>query len=111
MIIYNTPDNHSFMKMEVVDALKTVIDPELQINIIDLGLVYAIEMSDDETNISVEMTLSSKFCPMGESILSAVKNCIKRFFPGFEFKVELVWSPVWDYDCISADGKRQLGSS
>ncbi|MET1054470.1 MAG: metal-sulfur cluster assembly factor [Pedobacter sp.] len=110
MIIYEVPDNHSFMKMEVADALKTVIDPELQINIVDMGLVYAIEMSDDETNITVEMTLSSKFCPMGESIMSAVKNCILRFFPGFGLNVKLVWSPVWNHDFISDDGKRRLGT-
>ena len=69
--------NHlSFMKAEILETLRLVLDPELHINIIDLGLVYGVSIDEAGKQISIEMTLSSSYCPMGESIVSAVKNCI-----------------------------------
>lgn len=108
MIMFNLPEEYRYIEHELVDALKTVIDPEVNINIIDLGLVYAFALDQNEMSIRVEMTLSSKFCPMGESIVSAVKNCIERSFSGFKAEVELVWAPIWNYDFISPAGLRQL---
>jgi metal-sulfur cluster biosynthetic enzyme len=108
MIIFDISESSSFMKKELVEALTTVIDPELHVNIIDLGLVYAIKLDEEKMHIITEMTLSSRFCPMGESIISAVKNCLERSFPGFTAAVQLVWDPEWNYDFISVNGIRKL---
>ncbi|WP_158223391.1 metal-sulfur cluster assembly factor [Mucilaginibacter sp. MD40] len=92
-----------------METLRLVMDPELHINIIDLGLVYGIEIEAPKKRVKVEMTLSSSYCPMGESIVSAVKNCIEGHYEGYEATVDLVWEPVWSYDSITDEGKRLLG--
>lgn len=95
-------------RTQVAEVLKTVIDPELQINIVDLGLIYAIEMDENFRPVLIEMTLSTKSCPMGESILSATKNCLERSFETLKVEVKLVWDPKWNADFISAAGIRKL---
>ncbi|MBS1533057.1 MAG: metal-sulfur cluster assembly factor [Bacteroidetes bacterium] len=97
------------MKAEALETLRLVIDPELHVNIVDLGLVYGIDINEAEKSIHVAMTLSSSYCPMGESILAAVKNCLEKHYPAYGADVELVWEPAWSYDSITDEGKRQLG--
>lgn len=92
-----------------MQTLRLVIDPELHINIIDLGLVYGIEIDGIQKLAKITMTLSSSYCPMGESIVSAVKNCIESHYAGYTANVDLVWEPVWSYDAITDEGKRLLG--
>lgn len=108
MIIFDVPDTSRHMKDELVQALKTVIDPELHVNIVDLGLVYTVKVLPNEMIIRIEMTLSSRFCPMGESIFTAVKYCITRCFDAYQTEVALVWEPAWNYDFISPEGVDQL---
>ena len=108
MINFDINDQTSFKKLEIIEALRRVIDPELGINIIDLGLVYAVKIIESEKIISVDMTLSSAYCPLGETILSSVKNCIESNFNHYEAKVALVWEPKWNYDKISDEGKKLL---
>ncbi|MFA6082712.1 metal-sulfur cluster assembly factor [Mucilaginibacter sp.] len=109
MANFDITDPLSFMKAEVLETLRLVIDPELHINIIDLGLVYGVAIDAAKRTILVTMTLSSAYCPMGESIVSAVKNCIEGHYIGYTATVELVWQPVWSYDSITGEGKRLLG--
>lgn len=109
MANFDITDPISFLKEEMMETLRLVIDPELHINIIDLGLVYGIEIADSKKLVKIEMTLSSSYCPMGESIVSAVKNCIEGHYAGYVASVELVWEPVWSYDSITEEGKRLLG--
>ncbi|MEP6613339.1 MAG: metal-sulfur cluster assembly factor [Mucilaginibacter sp.] len=109
MANFNITDPISFLKEEMMETLRLVIDPELHVNIIDLGLVYGIEIDDAQKLVKVEMTLSSSYCPMGESIVSAVKNCIEGHYAGYVACVDLVWEPVWSFDSISEEGKRLLG--
>ena len=109
MTSFDITDPLSFLKEQMMETLRLVIDPELHINIIDLGLVYGIEIVDVKKLAKIEMTLSSQYCPMGESIVSAVKNCIEGHYDGYAASVELVWEPVWSYDNISDEGKRLLG--
>ncbi len=109
MINFNISDKHSFLKAEAFETLRLVIDPELHINIVDLGLVYDVNIIEPESLIQVTMTLSSSHCPMGESILNAVTNCLEKHYPACHAKVDLVWEPVWSYDNITDEGKRQLG--
>jgi metal-sulfur cluster biosynthetic enzyme len=106
---FDITDHLSFMKAEILETLRLVTDPELHINIIDLGLVYGVEINEQEKGIDIEMTLSSSYCPMGESIVSAVKNCIEGHYTGFTTNVELVWEPVWSYHSITEEGKKLLG--
>lgn len=104
----NHPEASMKYRAQVVSVLKTVIDPELEVNIVDLGLIYAIEMEEDLLSLRIEMTLSSRSCPMGESILSATKNCLERSFETFNTEVKVVWDPEWNADFISAAGIRKL---
>lgn len=108
MITFSIPETYMYMKNDLTLALQSVIDPELHVNIVDLGLVYTVEVAQKEMIVKVGMTLSSRFCPMGESILSAVENCIERNFAMFKAEVLLVWEPVWNYDFISTAGVAQL---
>lgn len=108
MITFDIPEPLFFMKATVTDALKTVIDPELHVNIVDLGLVYHVRVDHLNKYILIKMTLSSKNCPMSDSILSGVKNCITRTFPDYQAEVSLVWEPEWNYRTIPAEGLRKL---
>lgn len=109
MASFDITDPLSFLKAKMMETLRLVIDPELHINIIDLGLVYGIAIDETKKLVKVEMTLSSAYCPMGESIVSAVKNCIEGHYEDYAATVDLVWEPVWSYDNISDEGKRLLG--
>lgn len=109
MMNFNISDKYAFMKAEAFEILRLVIDPELHVNIVDLGLVYDIDINETENLIRVAMTLSSSYCPMGESIVNAVKNCLEKHYPAYHLEVGLVWEPVWSYDNITDEGKRQLG--
>lgn len=106
---FSITDPLSFLKEQMMETLRLVIDPELHVNIIDLGLVYGIDIDADNKLVNIEMTLSSSYCPMGESIISAVKNCIEGHYGDYAAAVNLVWEPVWSYDNISDEGKRLLG--
>lgn len=109
MANFDITDHLSFLKVEMMETLRLVIDPELHINIIDLGLVYGLNINEPKKQVNVIMTLSSAHCPMGESIVSAVKNCIEGHYPAFTANVDLVWEPQWSYHSITEEGKRLLG--
>lgn len=99
----------SFKELQIIESLRTVLDPELQINVIDMGLIYQITAEPEATEIVIEMTLSSSHCPMGEAILKSVQNRIETDFPGHTVDVRLVWEPQWTYENITEEGLRQLG--
>ncbi|MDF3078839.1 MAG: metal-sulfur cluster assembly factor [Sphingobacteriaceae bacterium] len=103
----NNPD--VFLQIEIQENLRTVIDPELHVNIIDLGLVYEIEASQDNKHIAVLMTMSSRYCPMSEAILNSVRNCLEENYRGYSVEVNLTWEPPWSYELISEEGLKQLG--
>lgn len=96
------------MEIKVYDALKEVIDPELGVNIVDLGLIYKISYTP-EKGIAVTMTLSTKGCPMSELIMENVTTVLHQNFPDDEHIVELVWEPGWCADFITPAGKQALG--
>lgn len=109
MILFDITGKQPFMKMEIIETLRGVIDPELQINIIDMGLVYSVDINEEKRKIEIEMTLSSPNCPMGASIVGAVENCMEYHFNTYNTVVNLVWEPEWSYERISEEGKRLLG--
>lgn len=92
---------------QVMNALRSVIDPEIGLNIVDLGLIYDIII--EEAMITVTMTLTTPGCPMHSSITSWVENQLKALDPGYEVFVNLVWEPRWTPDKMSDEAKRQLG--
>jgi metal-sulfur cluster biosynthetic enzyme len=101
-------DDESKIEIKVYDALKSVIDPEVGINIIDMGLVYDIKYNSS-TGIYILMTLSSKGCPMGDMIMEDISNTLNTEFPGIGNKIELTWTPAWTSDFIKATGRKELG--
>ncbi|KHJ39540.1 FeS assembly SUF system protein [Pedobacter glucosidilyticus] len=104
---FDITEKDNFLKMEIMETLRLVIDPELEINIIDLGLVYAVYVKENQ--IEIEMTLSSSHCPMGSSIVGGVQNCLEQHYPDYKTTVNLVWEPAWSHKNISEEGKRLLG--
>ena len=92
---------------QVMNALRTVIDPEIGLNIVDLGLVYDIII--EEAMITVTMTLTTPGCPMHSSITGWVENQVKSLEPGYEVFVNLVWEPAWTPDKMSEEAKQLLG--
>jgi len=90
------------------NALYNVIDPELFVNVIDLGLIYELEFPT-ETLIRVTMTLSTPHCPMGEAITNGVKNALNIAFPGRTVEVLLTFDPPWSFEMLTAEGREQLG--
>lgn len=95
-------------KMTVLNALHGVMDPELFINIIDLGLVYDISFQE-EKKIIITMTLSTPHCPLGEAIRSGISNVLHPFFPERETETRIVWEPAWHPSMITEEGRRELG--
>ncbi|MEI5983387.1 metal-sulfur cluster assembly factor [Sphingobacterium sp. PU5-4] len=100
-------DPYAAEKIKALQALPQVIDPELGINIIDMGLVYDLDFSKP-TKIKVEMTLSTPNCPMGDAIMQGVENRLLTAFPERGIEIELVWEPVWSIDMMSDEGRAQL---
>ena len=95
-------------KDEIVTVLKDCYDPEIPINIWDLGLVYGIDVSD-EGQVGIKMTLTAPGCMMGGMIAEEVKAKIKAMNGVKDAKVELVWDPPWSPDKMSDEAKAQMG--
>lgn len=95
-------------KLQALSALYSVMDPELMVNIVDLGLVYALSF-EEAGALLVTMTLSTPHCPLGEAITTGVKNSLAPVFPDRTIRVEIVWEPAWDPEMLTAEGRWQLG--
>ncbi len=92
---------------ELIDALKDVIDPELMINIVDLGLVYNVEQK--EKTVHVEMTLTSPACPAGPQIIHQAKMALERFDDVEKADIKLTMEPPWSPERMTDDARDQLG--
>jgi FeS assembly SUF system protein len=92
----------------VMDALKTVQDPEIPVNLVELGLIYELLVKKGGT-VFVEMTLTTPSCPVAESLPGEVKNAVGAV-PGVnDVRVKLVWTPTWTQDRMSEEAKLELG--
>lgn len=94
----------------VRERLRMVLDPELGVNIVDLGLVYGIDCSEDGT-VAVIMTLTTPGCPMHESLASSIEKAIKFAPDVTAVKVNLVWMPPWSPDLMTDFAREQLWGS
>ncbi len=93
-------------KSEIIEQLKTVFDPEIPVNIWDMGLVYSIDISD--TQIVIDMTFTSPTCPMMDDILDQVKQAVAQVANGLNVVVNLVWEPAWDLSRMSDTARLEL---
>ena len=92
---------------DVLEALKAVFDPEIPVNVVDLGLVYDLDVK--ENDVSVKMTLTFAGCGMGPYIAQQAEWRIAEMEAVEDVNVELVYDPPWTPDMITEDGKKQLG--
>lgn len=87
---------------------QSVVDPEIGLNVVDLGLIYGVEIKDNVAEI--DMTLTSPGCPVGPQIIQGVKQVISQSFPELEeVNVNIVWQPFWSPEMMSEWAKEQLG--
>lgn len=94
-------------EIELIDALKQVIDPELMVNIVDLGLVY--DINQEEGKVHVEMTLTSPACPAGPQIIQQSKMALEQLADVETAEIKLVMSPPWSPERMTDDARDQLG--
>ncbi len=97
----------SDIKSKVVEQIKKIYDPEIPVNIYELGLIYKIEV-DDKNKVNVDMTLTSPNCPVAESLPKDVKNIIMTIEGVSDVNLNLVWEPPWDKDKMSEAAKLEL---
>ena len=101
---------NEFLQTEeaIVAMLKTVYDPEIPVNVYDLGLIYKIDV-DDEKNVRIDMTLTAPNCPAADFIMEDVRQKIESIEGVKSVVVNLVFEPEWDKDMMSEEAKLELG--
>ena len=98
-----------YTKDEIFQAISTVIDPEVGFNLVEMGLIYDAS-SDDEGNVKVTMTLSTKACPLHQMILEWVKEAVQKLPNVKEVDIEVVWEPAWNISMADDNVKKALGA-
>lgn len=102
------PDRIESIRNEIVAALKTVYDPEIPVDIYELGLIYKLEVSD-EAAVFIQMTLTSPACPVAGSLPGQVEAAARTVNGVKNVSVELVWDPPWDMEKMSEAAKLEMG--
>ncbi len=95
------------IKEKVISEIKKIYDPEIPVNIYELGLIYNIQI-DKKNNVKVDMTLTSPNCPVAESLPKEVKDSILKIDEVNDVELELVWEPPWDQTKMSEAAKLEL---
>ena len=106
----NAPNNSSkklTIKDKVIEEIKKIYDPEIPVNIYELGLIYNI-IIDEKNNVKIDMTLTSPNCPVAESLPNEVKNSVKEIKDVKDVDLKLVWEPPWDKSMMSEAAKLEL---
>ena len=96
----------SIIKEKVINEIKKIYDPEIPVNIYELGLIYKIEVNDNK--VIIEMTLTSPNCPVAESLPKMVKDNVLKIEEVSDVDLKLVWSPPWTKDMMSEAAKLEL---
>jgi FeS assembly SUF system protein len=96
-------------KEEILNALKDVYDPEIPVNIVDLGLIYSIEVDPENGAIKLVMTMTAPGCPLGNYIVNDVEMVLRSLEGVKDVHVELTYDPPWSPDMMSDDAKKELG--
>jgi len=96
------------IRKKVLEALKNVYDPEIPVNIVDLGLVYRVDV-DDEGNIRIRLTLTALGCPVAGLVVMQAEEMVRQYVPeAKDVRVELVFDPPWDPRRITPEGRKML---
>lgn len=96
------------LKEHIIETLKTIFDPEIPVNIYEIGLIYEVTV-DDDANAHVLMTLTSPMCPVAESLPPEVEAKVAGVVGVASAKVEVTWDPPWDPEMMSEAAKLELG--
>ncbi len=92
----------------IIETLKTVYDPEIPVDVYELGLIYEINI-DDDFNVQVIMTLTSPSCPVAESMPEEIRQKVESMWSVKSAKVKLAWEPTWNKDMMSEEARLELG--
>lgn len=96
------------IRRKVLEALKNVYDPEIPVNIVDLGLVYGVDV-DDKGNVRIRLTLTAPGCPVAGLVIMQAEEMVKQYVPeAKDVRVELVFDPPWDPRRITPEGRKIL---
>ena len=95
------------IKNQVIEEIKKIYDPEIPVNIYELGLIYKVEV-DEKNKVNIDMTLTSPNCPVAESLPKEVKDNIMKVDGVSDVNLNLVWEPPWDKDKMSEAAKLEL---
>ena len=98
----------SALKEKIISEIKKIYDPEIPVNIFELGLIYKIEINKDKKKVLIEMTLTSPNCPVAESLPDSVKDSILKIDGIEDVDLKLVWDPPWTKDKMSEAAKLEL---
>jgi metal-sulfur cluster biosynthetic enzyme len=101
-------ENISVEEVKVYEVLKQVPDPEVGVNIVDLGLIYKVIKNEERKTLDVDVTLSTPGCPVGDTIIQHIQTVLEINYPEYAVLVELVWEPQWNPDMISEQGRIEL---
>ncbi len=93
----------------VIEALRTVFDPEIPVNIYDLGLIYSLEVDEDQGRVTIRMTLTAPGCPVAQTFPSIVEEAVRSVEGVNDATVDLVWDPPWSRERMSEAARLQLG--
>jgi FeS assembly SUF system protein len=93
---------------QVIEVLKTIFDPEIPVNIYDMGLIYEVNVND-QFEVDIIMTLTTPSCPVAESLPPEVEQKVESLWSIKSAKVNIVWEPPWDKDMMSEEAKLELG--
>ncbi len=96
------------LEKQIIAVLKTIFDPEIPVDIYELGLIYEIRI-DEEWNVEVVMTLTSPSCPVAESLPAEIEQKVAGIWQVKSASIDLVWEPTWDKDMMSEEAKLELG--
>lgn len=106
----DTQEEPNGLEERVLDELSSVHDPEIPVNIVDLGLIYDMEFDEDTGELDIEMTLTSMGCPTADSIVREVELTSEQVDEVENAEAELVWQPPWTPDKVSEEGRTQLNA-
>lgn len=100
--------NQTIIEAEVIEALRTIFDPEIPVNVYELGLIYLVEVSG-EGAVAIRMTLTSPHCPAVQSMPAEIEAKVRSISGVSDVSIDLVWDPPWDQSKMSEAARLQLG--
>lgn len=103
-----TAEDIMLFEIELLELLKKVIDPEIEINIVDMGLIYKLSY-DGEGIVNISLTFSTPSCPLGDTIMTNIRETINKEHPDFIVSIDLTFEPKWTPEMISDEGRKMLG--